>query len=75
MNFKKLEKKIKMQHFQKCVKIYLNQNFICLMFYKSDRPVCNHLNVNFIYIYIKLLSKPFALEKVDFCICNPKTLK
>ena len=52
----------------KCVKIYHKQNFNCLVFFKSNRPVCNHLNVNF----IKTTLKTIFPKKVDFCIFNPK---
>ena len=66
-----------MQHFKNAFKIYHKQNFNCLVFIKSDRPVCNHLNVNFIKKKKKkkLLSKPFFLKKIDFCIFNPKNFE
>ena len=66
MNFQNLE------NFEKCVKIYHKQNFNCLDFFKSDRPVCNHLNVNFIKPTFKT---NFSLKKSLFAFLTPKTLK
>ena len=40
-------------------------------FFKSDRPVCNHLKVNF--IKKKLFSKPFFSKKSIFAFLNLKT--
>ena len=42
------------------------------MFFKNDRPVCNHLNVNFIKNYSQ---NHFFVKKVDFCIFNPKNFE
>ena len=41
------------------------------MFFKSDGPVCNHLNVNFIKTTLKTI---FSL-KSDFCIFNPNNFE
>ena len=67
MNFKNLENFCKVHHF------YHKQNFNCLVFFKSDGPVCNHLNVNF--KEKKLLTIPLFYLKIDFCIFNPKTFE
>ena len=48
MNFKNLEKIEKCNFFKNALTIYHKQNFNGLVFFKSDRPVCNHPNVNFI---------------------------
>ena len=50
------------------------QNFNCLLFFKMNRPVCNHLNVNFIKKknYSQNL---FLLQKVDICIFSPKNFE
>ena len=72
MNFKNIEKFRKMQYFKNAYKIHLKQIFNCLVFFKSDRPVCNHLNVNFIKTTIKTI---FSLKKVDSCIFNQKKFK
>ena len=56
--FQKSQKNIE----KKCVKIYLKQNFNCLVFFKSDTPVYNHLIVSF----LKLHSGPFFLKKGRF---------
>ena len=57
-----------MQHFKNAQKIYHKQNFNCLVFFKSDRAVCNHLNVNF----IKTTLKTFFPNKIRFLHFNPK---
>ena len=44
----------------KCLKIHHKQNFNCLVSVKSDRPVCNRLNVNF----YKTTLKPFFSVRV-----------
>ena len=48
------------------------QNFKCLVFFKSDRPVCNHLNVSLMKTNLKTI---FFFKKIDFCIFNSKKLK
>ena len=58
-----------MQHFKNVYKIYHKQNFNCLVFFKSDRPVCNHLNVNFIEITLKTI---FFLKKSIFAFLTKK---
>ena len=67
MNFKDLEKFEKCNIFKKFVKIYHKQNFNCLVFFKSDRPVCAH-------ILLKLLSKTFFLKKTILHF-NPKNFE
>ena len=39
----------------KTKKIYHKQNIKRLVFFKSDRPVCNHPNVNFIKTTLKTI--------------------
>ena len=74
MNFKSFEKKkLKMQHFQKCIKksIVSKISFFLCFFFKSDRPVCNHLNVNF----IKTILKTIFLKNSILAFLTLKTLK
>ena len=73
MNFKNLEK------FEKCNILKMRKNpplakfqLFRVFFFKSDRPVCNHLNVNFIKTTLKTI---ISLKKVDFCIFNPNNFE
>ena len=54
------------------MKINHRQNFNCLVFFKSDRPVCNHLNVNFIKTTLKTI---FSQKKSRFLIFNRKNFE
>ena len=67
MNFKNLEKKI-----EKCNILKMRKNFNCLVFFKSDRPVCNHINVNLIKTTLKTI---FSLKKSIFAFLAQKTFK
>ena len=64
MNFQNLEKKIKNVTFLKMRKKSTISKISFLGVFKSDRPVCNHLNVNF--MEKKLLSKAFLSFKKSF---------
>ena len=72
MNFKNLESFLQCNILKMRKKIHHEQSFNCLVFFLSDRPVCNHLNVNFIKTTLKTI---FFLQKVHFCIFNPKTFE
>ena len=61
MNFKNLDR---CNVFKKCVKkTYPKQNFNCLMFFKSVRPVCYHLHFEFHKKTTPTGQNPFFLEK------------
>ena len=72
MNLKKSRKILKNATFYKCVKSPPKANFNCLMFFKSDRPACNHLDVNFIKTTFKTI---FSLKKSIFAFLTQKALK
>ena len=61
-----------MQHFKNVYKIYHKQNFNCLVFFKLDRPVCKHLDVNFIKTTLKTI---FSLKKSIFAFLTQKNFE
>ena len=50
----------------------ISKNSIVLVFFKSDRPVCNHIYVNFMKTSLRTI---FSLKKSRFCILNPKNFE
>ena len=61
-----------MQHFKNTLKIHHKKKIICLVFLKSDRPVCNHRNVDFIKTTLKTI---FSYKKSIFAFLTQNTLK
>ena len=71
----KISKKFENETFLKIrKKIYDKQNFNCLVFFKTDRPVCSHLNVNLIKTTLKTIFS-FKNRFFFFAFLTPKTLK
>ena len=74
MNFKNLIFFEKCNILKMCKQINRKENFNCLVFFKSDRPVCNDLNDNFIKKNYPQ-NHFFFFKNVDICIFNPKNFE
>ena len=70
-DIQKYQKMQKLIFFKKIIKISHEQKIKCLVFFKSERRVCNNLNVNSIKAALKTLN---FFKKLIFAFLNIKVV-